>query len=176
MTVLITLQDFVDFRGMTSNINFDKELKQHVIDAQDFELRMFMGESFYLALETDFNQVPSLPIYSDLFNGVKYVYNSDNYEQPGIKRLLVQYAYSRYVAAGGSTSTAFGMVQKNHQHSTPTDSKLIGQISAKARSGATNYEDRIKTYLNRKSDDYPLWKCTNKKRTVAGGYKITAIG
>ena len=173
MTVLLTLQDFVDYRGMTSNINFDKELKQHVLDAQEFDLRMFMGESFFLALVDDY---PGLTTYTDLFNGVVYQCNGDDYENPGIKRLLVQYAYSRYIAEGGSTSTAFGMVQKTHQHSTPTDPKLIGRSSAKARSGATSYEDRIKLYLNRNSEDYPLWKCTNKKRTVGGGFKISAIG
>ena len=176
MTVLLTLQDFIEYRGMTANINFDKELKQHVLDAQEFELRIFMGESFYLALEDDFNQAPSLPTYTDLFDSVKYTYNNEEYENPGIKRLLVQYAYSRYVAESGSTSTAYGLMQKNHNHSTPTDAKVTGRISAKARSGATSYEDRIKLYLDRNSGDYPLWKCAKKKRTVGGGFKISAIG
>jgi hypothetical protein len=135
-----------------------------------------MGDSFFLALVDDFTDSPSLGDFSDLFNGNRYTHNGDEYENPGVKRLLVQYAYARYVAANGSTSTAFGMVQKTHNYSTASESKTIGAIAAKARSGATAYEDRIKMYLDRNSADYPLWKCTHKKRTVGGGFKISAIG
>ncbi len=175
MTVLLTLQDFIDYRGMTSSINFEKELKQHVLDAQEFDLRIFMGDPFFLSLRDDFEN-NSLGVYGDLFNGVIYQCNGNDYENPGIKQLLVQYAYSRYRAEGGATSTAYGYTKKNHNHSTPTDEKNNGRASAKASSGSVSYEDRIKLYLNRNSSAYPLWKGTEKKRRVGGGFKISAIG
>jgi hypothetical protein len=176
MTSLLTLQDFVDYRGMSSNINFDKDLKQHVIDAQESELRVFMGESFFLALVDDFNASPSLATYTDLFDGARYTHNGKDYEYPGVKRLLVQYAHARYVAEDGTTSTPFGYRNKQHDKSDKPDPKVKGRKSAKSRSLATLFEDRMKLYLDRNSTIYPLWKCTNKKRTVAGGFKISAIG
>ena len=175
MTSLLTLQDFVDNRGMSASINFDKNLKQFVLDAQEFELRIFMGESFFLSLMEDFEGDPSLDLYEDLFNGIRYTYQGNEYECPGIKRLLVQYAHARYIAEDGATSTAFGYRNKSHEQSEAVDPKILGAKSAKARSAATVLEDRIKLYLDRHSDQYPLWKCTNKKRTV-GGFKISAIG
>ena len=176
MTSLLTLQDFVDYRGMSANINFEKDLKKHVLDAQEFELRIFMGDPFFLALVDDFNASPSLDTYSDLFITHRYTYDSKEYESPGIKRLLVQYAHARYIAADGSTSTPYGYRNKRHDKSDKPDAKVVGRKSAKARSGATSYEDRIRLYLDRNSDMYPLWKCTYKKRTAGGGFKISAIG
>lgn len=176
MVTLLTLQDFVDLRGMSANIKFEKDLKQHVLDAQEFELRVFMGESFFLSLLDDFAAVPSLPTYSDLFNGVKYTYDGNEYENPGIKKLLVQYSQARYIAEGGVTSTPYGLRNKSHDKSEAPDPKIIGRKSAQAKSGATLYEDRIKLFLNRNKTSYPLWKCAYKKRTVGGGIKISGIG
>jgi hypothetical protein len=176
MTSLLTLQDFVDYRGMSANINFNKDLKQHVLDAQEFELRIFMGDPFFLALVADFESGYPLNTYSDLFETHKYTYNSNEYESPGVKRLLVQYAHARYIAADGSTSTPYGYRDKRHDKSDKSDPKVIGRKSAKERSGATSYEGRIEKYLDRNKSIYPLWKCSHKKPTVGGGFKLTAIG
>ena len=176
MTALLTLQNMVDLRAYSLSINFNKEVKQKVLDSQEFDLRPFMGESFFLALVAAFNAGPLVTPWVELFDEFEYTYDGNQYENPGIKRLLAQYTDSRYIAEGGATSTAYGNVIKTHGHSTPIDSKLSGRKSAKSRSGATALEDRIILYLTRNKSTYPLWRCnSNQKRTTAG-FVINAIG
>ena len=67
MIKLITLADIRTYKQISSNLNAIK-IDSEINEAQEFDLRPFMGDEFYLALLDDFSASPSLQIYDDLFN------------------------------------------------------------------------------------------------------------
>ena len=80
MSYLITLADIQALKPISVNINETKALKPFILEAQEFDLKPFMGDAFYIALMTDFDASPSLSTYSDLFNGSTYTYDGETYQ------------------------------------------------------------------------------------------------
>lgn len=174
MTKLITLADIQTLKPISANVNEVKQLNTYILEAQEFDLRPFLGDEFYLALIADFEASPSLSTYGDLFNGVDYVYNSDTYRNDGIKPMLIYYAYARYLNNAQAIITPNGVVSKNFNDSTPTSDKNVAKLVNQAFSGGKIYENRVLDYLVRNNEDYPLYKCVNpSKRT--GGLRISSI-
>jgi hypothetical protein len=169
-TVLITLADIKLFKGISSNLNQPKDLIPNILEAQDFNLRPFMGESFYLALLDEFESSPSLnpQIWQELFFGVRYTYDGKQYEHEGLRAVLIYHAYAAYQTTGSSTDTPFGRVHKSHNHSERVSDKTISRIIAQARAGAMSHQERVSLFLNRFSSNYPLWECSGGKKYKAG--------
>lgn len=173
-TYLITLDEIKAYKPISTNVNEIKQLKPFILEAQEFDLRPFLGDEFYIALLADFNASPSLSTYSDLFNGVDYVYNSDTYRNDGIKPMLIYYAYARYLNNAQSIITPNGIVSKSNDNSTPASDKTVARLVNQAFSGGKTYENRVLDYLVRNNADYPLYKCVKStKRT--GGLRISSI-
>ena len=173
-TYLITLSDIQALKPISSNVNEIKALKPFILEAQEFDLRPFLGDAFYLALIDDFNASPSLSTYSDLFNGVTYVYNSDTYQHDGLKAMLVYYTYARYLNNSQSIVTPNGVVSKLNNNSERISEKELARLVNQATSGAKVYENRVYDYLLRNNTTYTLWECyTKTKRT--GGLRLTSI-
>ncbi len=174
---LITLADIQEYKPLSSNTNSDKKLKPFIQEAQEFELRPFMSDQFYKELLNQFQSSPQFPnsAYDDLFNGSTWTSGNQTYENPGIKAVLVYYAYARYLNKSNTNSTAFGMVAKNNPDSTPLTEKTLSRLVSEALSGAKAYENRVKYFLDCNSSDYPLYDCgkTNKK---TGGLRISSAG
>lgn len=173
MTALITLADIRTFKAISSSLNslkFDSEVKE----AQEFDLRPFLGDEFYLDLINDFAASPSLSTYSDLFNGCTYVYSGNTYQHDGIKAMLCYYAYSRYLNNSNTNATAFGTVMKLNDDSEPISEKTLSRLVGQSISGAKVFENRVRDYLTRKSSDYPLWKCSHDNKKT-GGLRISAV-
>lgn len=175
MTELITISDIKAIKGIADNVNTVKDLAPHILEAQLFDLRPFIGDEFYLSLVDDFNSSPSLADYSDLFNGVRYTYGGNSYEQYGIKTVLAYYTYARYLAQGGVKDTPSGLMLKNSTHSSHVSDKTITRLVAQATSAAKAHEDMITDYLSRNAASYPLWKCSAPRQSAAG-LKFRSIG
>ena len=50
MTKLITLADIQTLKPISANVNEVKQLNTYILEAQEFDLRPFLGDEFYLAL------------------------------------------------------------------------------------------------------------------------------
>jgi hypothetical protein len=175
MSYLITLADIQALKPISVNINETKALKPFILEAQEFDLKPFLGDAFYIALMTDFDASPSLSTYSDLFNGSTYTYNGETYQHEGIKNMLIYYAYARYINNAQTNVTPYGVVNKLTQDSEKVSEKTLARLVGQAVSGAKVYEQRVKEFLIRNLTSYPLYKCvTNNNRT--GGLRISAIG
>lgn len=173
-TKLITLEDIQDYKGVTSSLNNVKQLDPFILEAQDFDLRPFLGEELYIALLEDFEAKPRLQDYGDLFNGSTYTYAGRTYKHEGIIPILVYYAHSRYLMFSNAHSTKYGMVQKTNDFSDPVSEKTMARLIQQAKSGALIYQERVKQFLDRNTELYPLWKGGHKRRK--SGLRLTAIG
>jgi len=170
MTQLITLANIRAIKSIALNVQQEKELIPYILEAQRFDLNKFLGDAFFLALIEDFEASPSLSTYSMLFNGGSYIHDGVNYQLYGVKELLVYYAYARYVNNSNVISTPTGFVNKTNPYSDQVTDKTIARSVDNARAGASFIEESLKTYLNRKKSDYPLWnnceKTTNFKTRI----------
>jgi len=124
-TKLISLTDIQELKGISSNVNIVKQLNPFIIEAQEMELRPFLGDEFYLALLAD---APTFANYGDLFNGVDYTYNGHQYRNDGIKPMLIYYAYARYLNNAQSIITPNGIVSKENNNSTPVSEKTTARL------------------------------------------------
>lgn len=159
--MLITKSD-ITHRQISVNTQ-DSDINQHIEDAERMDLRPLLGEEFYQAVSTNNNGD-----YDDLLNGVSYQYDSKNYHQPGLKRVLEDYAYARYMLFGSQKDTSFGFVEKSTQDSTHIDWQQKKTRSQHIKDSAFQLWKDVERYLNRKIGDYPIWEnqCQPKRNKV----------
>jgi len=159
---LITILDIQEFKPISKNTDTQKKLDPFIQEAQEFDLRPFMGDEFYLKLIAEFKTLP-IPFpdtnYSDLFNGSIWTKNGRTYENPGIKAVIVYYSYARYINKANTNSTAFGMVGKNNPDSTPITDKTINRLVAQAMNGAKAYLNRVEYFIQCNKDLFPEYDC-----------------
>lgn len=176
MNPLITLQDIRDIKSISLNLNSDKELTPHILEAQDFDLRPLLGDNFFLDFLEDFEASPSLSEYSDLWNGCTYTFQGEKFRHEGLKTILAYHSYARYTSEAGIQSTATGFVQKTNQYSDPVNDKAISRKIAQARSAAQICEGRTIDYICRNKTLYPLYKGNKQPQKYSSGMKIRSIG
>ena len=75
---LITITDIQKFKPLSKNTDVVKKVDPFIKEAQEFELRPFMSDEFYLELVSQFESSPqfSNSKYADLFN-VKWIISTD---------------------------------------------------------------------------------------------------
>lgn len=174
-TKLITLSDITSVKSISLNVNEVKQLTPHILEAQNFDLRQFLGDELYLDLIADYVSSPSLVLYADLFNGGSYNYGGQTYYNDGLKMFLIYSTYARYTANSNIISTATGFVQKTNEYSDGISEKTISRLITQARSGAESCENSIRYFLQRNSSIYPLYKC-NKQNKTTNGFTIRRVG
>lgn len=160
MIYLISASNISSIKPLSSNIDQTKKVNPAIADAQEFDLRPFLGDEFYQDLQ---NNVGS---YGDLMNETKYNYSGRIYVSPGLEKTLSLFAYARIKSDANEHDTAFGTVNKLNPYSTGVSEATISRQVREIRSQAENYLQRVKAYLDRNESIYPLWKkapCISKK-------------
>jgi hypothetical protein len=176
METMININDIKLYKSISSNINTIKELDPFILEAQDFDLRAFMSESFYLDFIDDFFASPSLAKYSDLWNGQEYEYGGYRYKHEGLKAILIHHSYARFLSHANVTSTPYGIVSKTNQYSEKADEKTMSRLIQQARSSASVFEERVEKYLNWHSSDFSLWRnCKTSENKYKSGVKFRQV-
>jgi len=171
-TKLITLSDIQVHRSISQNVNLVKQLNPSILEAQEFYLRPFLGDEFYLALVAD--SLNSFVVYGDLWNGSTYTCGGKQYINDGLKIMLVYYAYGTYLNNAQDIITPNGIVTKNNNDSTPTEASSVSRLYGQSISAAKFYEVRVAEYLSREKENYPLYDCVNISKQT-GNVRITPI-
>ena len=166
MIQLITRQDIATYAQISDTV-LDNVLNQHINNAQFVDVQKLMGADFYndmIRNSTDAN-------YIALLTEADYTYKSIVYTNVGLKSVIVNYTYGRYVQFGSQTDTPFGYVTKDNQYSTPTGSGTKKSMSKSCEQTAYEYWKSVRDFLNRNTDIYPLWnQCRTRRR-----FSITKI-
>lgn len=157
MIPLISISDFAPFKAISDNLNTTKKLVPYIVDAQQFDLKGLLGNPFYHSLAQDILDSPSLQLYADLWNGSEWIFQGRTFRHEGLKTVLVHFTYARYVMNSNMEETAFGIVTKKEENSTPVSDKTIQRKIDNARSGAMAYWKDIEYYLNNNYTLFPLW-------------------
>lgn len=156
---LINKTDILTFRPISKSVK-EVTINTYIEDAQNVDLLPLIGEKFYFDILNNPNN------YSDLLNEYPYQYKSENYVNPGLKRVLSLFTTARYFFHGTQTDTPFGFVEKGTPDSIPVSRTNRKEIYKKEQQVAMSYWSQVKNYLDRNSEEYPLWDvdCGSKKR------------
>jgi hypothetical protein len=160
MSQLITKTDIASKRQISKSVA-DAKIDPFIEDAELLDLLPLLGEKFYFAVKENPTD------YVDLLEEKLYQYDKQTIKSPGIKRVLIDFAFARYMMHGSVTDTPFGMVQKESQDSTAvsrTDKKESYKLHQQT---AMQYWAQVENYLVRNSNLYPLFRqydCVQSQR------------
>ena len=155
MEPLINASDIRAVRDLSNQIK-DNKINPIISDAEMSDLRPLLGEALFYAIK-------KTPLdYSDLLNGGEYTVNGNTYYHFGVKRLLIELAYVRYMFDSSDVSTPFGVIDKNFTDGTHTSRERAKELSNLRKKTANDYWLGIENYLINNSTLYPLYKNTGE--------------
>lgn len=170
---MILLTDATNIRAikpLSINIDQNKKVTPAIRDAQEFDLRPFLGDELYKAIQDDI--AGSGTDYADLMNETEYTHGGRIYVSPGLRNTCSLYAYARIKSDGNEHDTAFGTVNKLNPYSSGVPEATISRQVREIREQADVYLQRVKAYLDRNENLYPLWKKSPCRKPSKTAYKL----
>lgn len=171
MILLITEADIQAIESFSGNTNFEKKVRPYINKAQEFDVRPLLGEEFWIDL------VQNPATYTDLLDSKIYTYNGHTYQHPGLKAVIVEYAYSRYKGEANTHDTPYGLQIKKNEYSDAVPDATVSRQQKNAIAAAEVYWSRVEEYLDRFKSSYPLWRfrCGDSQRPTGNGTRIRKI-
>ena len=158
--MIITLADIRKTRDVSQSVK-EGRVNQYIRDAEMSDLRPLLGEQIYQDIVLDPTET-ARGSYPDLLDGSIYTYASYDYTHPGVKEVLVDFAYARYRFFGSDIDTPFSTVVKQTRDSQPTGEARNREIYSAIRKVAYAKWEIVKDYLNRTAGEaegtrYEYW-------------------
>lgn len=123
--LFITLQEFVDEKKISGKPN-EKKVNQAIKEAQAVDLKKMLGLFYFFLVENYVNE-------SGLMDGSSFVYNEMNISHLGIKNVLIDLAYSRYIIDVNVNLNAFGANTKETSNGSAVDRLTLKELSKQAQ-------------------------------------------
>lgn len=123
--LFITFQEFVDEKKISGKPN-EKKINQAIKQAQAVDLKKMLGLFYFFLVKNYANE-------SDLMNGSGFVYNEMNISHLGIKNVLIDLAYSRYIIDVNVNLNAFGANTKETSNGSAVDRLTLKELSKQAQ-------------------------------------------
>ena len=170
--LLINKNDFIDYKQVSKARDI-AAIESVIQEAQDIDLKALICREFFYDILNNYQQ----EIYQKLIHGETYTDNDGNVvEFKGLKAVLVNFAYARYVLRGHMNDTAFGMVQKTTGFSQPISASEKRDVRDRSIADANGYWQECKLYLKEKEDLFPKWKDCNKcEGSTSRAFKTSTI-
>jgi hypothetical protein len=141
MNNLITAVEFATYRNISQKLDTAK-IDEAISLAQQSDLVEILGE-FYFNVVRNAEETS----FDDLMSGSEFTYNGLSYEHAGIKALLADYAYSRFIYMANVNLTPFGVQKKFTEDSEGVDRNTIKDLSKQAQVDAGVKFKFIELYL-----------------------------
>lgn len=130
---LITNTEFKALRDIGNKVN-EQLLTECIALSEKNELLDILGNFYFDVLENKDNTGDK---WEELMIGSTFTdSNNDTFTHEGVKALLADLAYSRYVNRVNADFTPFGLVHKEGQDSRVTDRNYIKDLAHQARKDA----------------------------------------
>lgn len=138
---LITVAEFTTFRDVGKKVDNSK-VEECILFAQNSDLQNLLG-GFYFDVLKNKDEL----LYSDLLNGSEFEYLDETYIQSGLKALLSDYTYARYLYMINVNLTPFGATTKQSQDSEALSRNHIKDLYGQAQSDGGIKWHTIKRYI-----------------------------
>jgi len=119
MTNLIT---YADFKGKLSIPNIDTDqtgfANNYIAPFQKEILIKLLGFDLYLAFETGLAESTPAQNWTDLRDGSTYLVDGINKQNPGVKGIITNYVYCKWLSANFEQITGLGVQNANSDNAT----------------------------------------------------------
>lgn len=146
MDNLITADEFFAMRDISIKKDA-KKIDEYVLLSEMGDFRKLLGK-FYFVLKANVD----LPAYETLVNGGEFEVGNIKYFHLGLKVVLADYVYSRYVLNRNVQDVPFGFVTKRTDNGDPVDRNTLRDLSRQAQIDAQDKFDLIKLYMEDNKD------------------------
>ena len=157
---MITATEIREYLQLSKNVK-DEEVAKYVVEAQELDIKPFLGEKFYYDFITNYLTNTD---YTKLFEGGTYSPDSDGYlvSFTGIKKLLCYYTYNRFLVGNNEQLTRTGFVEKATPQSLAIDHANLLKKSSAILTTANQFKESTVNYIEKNVDLFPLYP---KKQT-----------
>lgn len=169
MNLLITAIEFASFRNISAKLDTPK-IEEAISLAQQSDLLEILGD-FYFDVVKNATEAS----FKDLIDGSEFTYQGLTYEHAGIKRLLADFAFARYLYTVNVNLTPFGAVSKLSQDSEGIDRNTIKDLSKQAQIDAGVKFRFIEKYLLSKPEVFSRYCKNQKSGTSFSTQKISRL-
>lgn len=170
MEQLLTASEFRSYHKVAKKAD-DKVINECILKAQQSDLISVLGDFYFDVLANHQDAT-----YGELMEGSMFEYEGYNYEQVGLKEILNDYAYSRYIYNKNVNDTSFGMVQKKDPYSEPVDRGVLKDMARQSQQDGGYKFKYIDLYLKANKDLFPRYsKCENKETRNYKAFKTTVF-
>lgn len=169
-TKLITTSKIKEIRPISDNIDSVDRLDPFIIEAQDLDIRPFLGDPLFYDLVKNVQ----LQKYIDFLNGKEYEYDDNMIFFDGLGIVIAYFAYARFIKHQGVNITRFGIVKKINDTSEPIPQETIEALEGAARSTAVAYLNQCEKFLDSNMITYPLWRVEESKKPRSK-YRVTKV-
>lgn len=157
MSNIITNDEFKAYRNITYKVDENKITNS--IKQAHSDLKEVLGDAFYFDVIKNQNESS----YSELLSGDEFDIDGNIFIQDGLKSLIADYAYARYLYEVNINHSPFGMVQKQSNNSEPIDRNMIRDLVKQVNIDASRKFEIIKVYLDANKETFKVW---DKQRDV----------
>lgn len=169
MANLITATEFASFRNISVKRD-DSKIDEAISLAQQSDLVEILGDFYFDVVKNAADAA-----YAELMDGSEFEYCGEQYEHAGIKKLLADFTYARYVYMKPVNDTAFGIMIKQTEDGNPVDRNLIRDLAKQAQVDGGNKFKFIEYYILSKPDTFSRY-CKNKSQgTGFFSYKTSKL-
>ncbi|MFI8379615.1 hypothetical protein [Leeuwenhoekiella sp. NPDC079379] len=166
---LITVQEFASFRDIGKKLD-EAKINECIKQAQSTDLFDVLNDFFFDLVENK----DSIQ-YQDLLSGSTFSVNNQSFSQAGIKSLLADYTYNRYMYSINTNFTPFGATQKYGQDSQPVDRNLLKDIAKQTQVDADIKFKMIDKYLKSNSSIFTRYQTGNNPDINTGSVRYSII-
>lgn len=185
--LIISKPDFEGRIDLSVNLNEAKRLNQHIRHAEDFDLRGLMGDKFYYYFISQFQTVANVvtlkdtapQAIKDFYNGSDYVVDDVEWNNPGVKPVLVYFSGARLIKGIDAHITPNGYRDKVNEFSEQVGSGRKAFQANEYENQALSYWSMIETFMANDKSLFPQYfgdncGCDSKRtgarpRTIAVG-------
>lgn len=169
MIKLLTATEFSDLKNISKKIDVSR-INEAIDLSQSIDLYDFLGDFLFDVVENR-----DEASYQDLLNGSSFTISGKTYTHAGIKSLLADLVYSRYLYTSNINDTPFGLVNKLSNDSTPIDRNLIRDLVKRVQMDASIKFSIIDKYINQNITSFDRYSTGNNPNFNVFSQRITII-
>lgn len=140
--MIITFEDIRKVRPIAENLKDEKRLEPYIRESEEFYLKPLISPKLYNEIESKKDE------FIDLLDGC--VYDNERKQHIGLREAMGYLVYSRFVRLQSVNVTAFGVVVKKTDFSTPADDKTVVRVANDAEKIGLAYLDQCIEYMKHK--------------------------
>lgn len=171
--LLINRSDFDGRVDISANLS-DKKLNQHILHAQDFDLRDLMGDNFYFDMLAKFRTEP----YKSLIEGRFYPKDGVQRNFEGLKAVIAYFTAAKLIFELDLTITPNGIYSKRNEYSDAIDDKTKLFRANQYKNMAISVFNMAKDYINENANLFQYWglSCGGENQAPKTRARFRSVG